>query len=360
MNKPTLLINLVWFNKTLSETNRFVWPDRSRIEEMIAAWAQTNPNVPIMFWMYAPTCTTIQIDKTRSYLNEMCKEGRIRLGNFADICPNPDFFKATGVDIYWKVDVARYIIALAMLEQFETVCYVDLDLAALDVSASLEARESEYARRLAYFGILYCTSDNTQSGIENGFFIMSRTNKFLQDAIKIVMIKSPTEFIRQVQNDHIYSMYNLGQWGFMYSSVVFLLEHMFRYPDNVKIRFSGTSLGVRSKFISLKQYLQIMSRHPVLILEHVECKYFSPTRLVPYEEYPPISRTWLRFSMINCSESTNSLKKDDYERLTRLHSGIGHAKSIIRKAHAAVEDFPEIILVDMEKISELYKHAIDV
>ncbi len=380
--KYTYTINLIWINKTVDNKNNLVCPSSSWAN--IIKWAHLNPNAHINLWYLPAFCSQIQIQRTMSAIENETELKNLRARDLDEITSN-DFYYISQrqseeasahhsflkcqfndpiISVYWKADLARYLVLTELAKKHPPDwyhCYSDLDLAQYNVECAFN-NHTQYIHRLKLFGVLFCHSDRTSLGIENGFIILAGSAFSLIDAMKFLMLDVATilmNYFLKLSNSNgkklaMYTkMYSLDQWGYTHLSQLFSLDQLIRElyylksPKIPSISLKGSSLGITSDEMALEYYIDLILRYPVLTLENLVFWYWpNQFSLSNYVEYISIRRSRILTDntittnqaekdsachfATDCSNSTFELDEAEAKRINDLsHRGIGHDPKVL-------------------------------
>lgn len=372
--KDRLFLNLVWINRHADPAARFIFRDSEQeaIKNCARNWLRLNATSAwqVTFWYFGPTCSRAQVERTRAFFADAPE---IKLRDVADLMEPTTraIFASSSVPIYWKVDIARFIIAHHQLDapRPSVCCYSDLDLGPIDISAALVRNRHKDLSRLMFYGALYCASRNTQSGCENGFFLLSNTNREMCAAVHNIMVVVPINFMRTLMlsgleseefQEHV-DVYLLNQWGFSFNNLALLVQAALAQPKNILCMLTGRVFGLQSDPMPIDEYLKLVREHPYLVLESRVLTKFIETEEEPREKIPVFAQSYLSFSPVNCDDSTNALDEKIYKQQSELQKGAGHTKHMAetatRLAASLARARPDVFFIDEERTEFVRKHA---
>lgn len=371
-------INLIWINKKKHDSTLFVFP--SNFLDNVKKWADWNTSADVIVWFHSALCTAAQIERTNK---ELASHENLYLQDLDGIASDAFLyakskaisksassnlkarFRDPIVPVYWKADLSRCLVLTKVATRYPDRyhCYSDLDLEPYNIECAFR-NSPQYVHRLKMCGALFCHSNKTSLGLENAFMILSGSAFSLIDAVRLVMLDLACMLMNYFYDlangneqllDEYTRKYSLNEWGYTHLSQLFNFDVIIRESYYLRserpqaISLKGTCLGVESDALSLESYMDLMSIHPVLILENpIFWHWPQQFSILDYVDYialkrsEPLSaseRDTRCFIATDCSNSTFNMTAAEADRVYDLaHRGIGHDRKVKRDVLAIKSD----------------------
>lgn len=367
-------ISLIWINKRVNVANTYIWPDELHAKH-ITEWAKFNPTFEIYLWYCSSFCTSEQLNLSKSRFKEV---DNIRILDLEELVDNnsfryistnkkshvKDLYSNKVIPVYWKADVARYIILTYLAKKMpgNYHCYSDLDLSPYNIECSFRAFPF-YKNRLQFFGLLFCHSEYASSGLENGFIILNGNAKSTVAAIELTIIDFGCLLmyyffklcgIDEQLLSRVASRYSLHEWGFAQLTRTFNFDAIIRDQQYLNIQngqtisFKGANMGISSDRLSLNTFITLISLFPFLLLEDplfwVSEEQYSLNSYKPYlsitHKNPRnrIDRDNKCYFAASCSDSTFVKNKEDAIDSLEIQNGTGHFQGLVNNVAGSLKD----------------------
>jgi hypothetical protein len=196
-------INLMWINRDLNEQQLFIHPSKDEASlnknflDPIFEWAFLHKDAVVNIWFDSTFISPQAIKNTETALEHRLvhlKEKPIApillrdIRTLHKVAIYPNVF-SNKIPVYFRVDLARMIIALELLSTSTKptyFVYADVDMKPLTPEEFFDA---ETIRKLKEYGFVMAKVPLAEPGtFENGFQIMSNINLNLLEAISFVIV----------------------------------------------------------------------------------------------------------------------------------------------------------------------------
>lgn len=185
------IVNLTWFNRVKNIEQTLVFPetyDRKNLLKVLQKWSETEADA-VWLWYDSETVTDKQIHATEALFLETSPKLKLismdRIPLWRVPVPAPTFF---------KLDLARLQLTTKILKSkkpeynYDHIVYADFDI---KVMSEVELFDENTQKILDSIGVVFADG-GVHAGLENGFHIVSATDKKIAQAI----YKAMTDTIR--------------------------------------------------------------------------------------------------------------------------------------------------------------------
>lgn len=202
-NPSEYSINLMWINRDFDKEQRFIHPSKDEASlnkkflDPIFEWAFLHKDAVVNIWFDSAFISPQAIKNTQLALTNRLmrlKEKPIATIVLRDIRTlhkvdaHPNIFN-NKIPVYFRVDLARLIIALELLSRSKKPAYfvyADLDMKPLTPE---ELFDPKTMQKLKEYGFIMAKSNyEVYANFENGFQIISNINPNLLEAISFVIV----------------------------------------------------------------------------------------------------------------------------------------------------------------------------
>lgn len=195
-------INLMWINRISNPEQLYIYPSKNENDlyenflNHIFKWAAVSKGSIVNVWYDSALISAIAVDNTsrliEAYMHECPEVAPIVLRDIRTITKviqHQDIFTEK-IPVFFRVDLLRLIIALHILANYETNCFVYADLDMEPLSQEQIFDEKTWQNLQAY-GIVMAVNPCGlgPNSFENGFQIISNHNLHLLEAIDWAIIE---------------------------------------------------------------------------------------------------------------------------------------------------------------------------
>lgn len=211
-------MNLFWINKKLDENQRYIYPSKDEqalfndFLKNIFMWAEgLDKNIPVHVWFDSQLTPKAAVVNTQALIDKYMKfraqKAPIILQDIRDlpeVIQHPEVF-SDKTPVYFRVDLLRVIAAYNTITTHNTsnFVYADLDMEPLPQK---DLFDDETKQNLKQYGMILAKAHGMK--YENGFFILSRHNNNMLEAVKFALIDLNIQRAYNALNDDFYNPSN--------------------------------------------------------------------------------------------------------------------------------------------------------
>jgi hypothetical protein len=195
-------INLMWINRDFDKDQRFIHPSKDEATlnknflDIVFAWARLHTDAVVNIWFDGAFISPEAIRNTSAALAQRLLRSKetptatilLRdIRTLHKVIKYPNVF-SNKIPVYFRVDLARMIIALELLSTSPKptyFVYADLDMKPLIPEKLFDL---DTMQKLKEYGFIMSAFDGPFANFENGFQIISNINHNLLKAISFVIV----------------------------------------------------------------------------------------------------------------------------------------------------------------------------
>ena len=231
-------INLMWVNKSLTEENTYIFPEKEADGYFLVTqeWAKSNPDSQYLYLWYDSEFVSLnQVGNTKARLEnkgvdthesdsliKQHKACKIILQDLRKIPLVGEYQQVFSekIDIYFRVDLLRVILADHLIKdkgERGYIVYSDFNVAWLSYDKLFE--DQPYKKYTGYTGYRYTMKDLDEIGLvlavnnrddflrlypyENGFYILNAAKKTMVKACRLALIDiNILRAVKSIQDDN--------------------------------------------------------------------------------------------------------------------------------------------------------------
>ncbi len=299
MHASDISINLMWINEKCNDFNYIVPSNQEdQFEKSVNGWSHKNPNAQVNIWYDSNTAVESAVVNTKEKIKSIAKcDKKVKLRDIRvldDVVKHPDFFE-NPVNIYYRVDLLRFIIARDLLraKECEYFIYSDLNVQPENKKYIFTKQTNKFLDKIGFVMLRNDMGSGSHpqggaEGFENKFMICKNNANFLNAVERVLIypnlqLKKKVELYDESYHDAIY--YNMS--GQIYIGIAHMFMYMMHSHNKIKL------------YLFEKEYKEERDYNSNIMYDLTELRYNSECYSI-----------WMKgFSFISNKKSSNRLIK---------------------------------------------------